>query len=395
MTMRTRILFLFLILVVSLSGGCSDDVTSPAIDPDTLLTVHFHEFFLAERAAEGLIFASDLQGNVLDEAIFSGESTVVLKNNTVHPDSISFTIVTYTEWNMDLTTEIGVPFGAERTFGDNRRPYPDGLAEVTLLNAPDCDRYWLTGNAGSVGSNGHLPSRVFVSIMGESTDGFLSVHPLDSQPIGAWLRDIRVDETDTLDFEEQSVFLPLICHSILIPSEGHILTGSLHNFSPLNTERNRLLFDYQRFEQAIPDTLFLYGPDLEIQEQRTYLSMFTVGYPHTNYTLEKLGAVPSAFTKMEGQLSIASASPDSFAFSSTGSWERFKCKWSQDIQVNSTWFIEGPWPIQSFPLPQFPQSFIDLFPDYNPEGYELDNIEIFTGSSGDLIQSQGIFIPVY
>jgi hypothetical protein len=395
MTIKTRVLFLFLILLISLGVGCSDDVTSPSTDPDTLLTVHFHEYFLPGGPAESLIFASDLQGNLLAEAFFSGETTVVLKNSTVHPDSISFTIVTYSEWNMGLKTEMGVPFGAERSFGDNRRYPPDGFAEVALLNAPDCDQYWFTSNSSSVGSPGHVPSRVMPGIMGESTDCFLSAHPLDSPPIGAWLRDVHVDDTDTLDFAEPGVFSPLIIHPILIPAGGGILLASLNNDSPSAPERDKLLFDHQRFEHSIPDTLFLHGPDIDIQEQRTYLSMFIVGYPHTDYTMTKWGSLPSAFTKMDGQLSIAGASPDSFAFASTGSWESFQCHWSQELQINSMWFIEGPSSIQSFSLPRFPPSFTDLFPDYVRQGYELDSIEIFTGSSGDLIQSQGIFIPVY
>ena len=94
MQLKYCISLLIPILILLVVAGCEEEVpTSLLPRPYTLITLHLGEHMLQTFPGEGVVFASDPYGNVLDMATWSDATTIVLENRRVPPDYISFTLV--------------------------------------------------------------------------------------------------------------------------------------------------------------------------------------------------------------------------------------------------------------------------------------------------------------
>lgn len=160
------------------------------------------------RRESGRVFASDMQGNLLDKASWHGEATVILENSTVHHDSISFTISRYGR-NTSMKTEWGVPSGSTRPHdGRSYITYPH--SDLHFLNAPECDRYIVSSPGFSSYQSENLPASKSVGIHGGSIDVFVGIHPTNSLPQGGWVRGVQADNPDSLDFLKPDTVSPLM-----------------------------------------------------------------------------------------------------------------------------------------------------------------------------------------
>ena len=378
------------ILTILLFAACSDDdPTPPATGSDILLTLHLNDYYLRYDVTEGLVFASDTEGNVLDVAAWSGTSTVVLKNSAIHPKTISFTLFQYSEWGPWLATQLGVPAGSEITLTGYIKPPLTGSAEVTFLNVPICWRYRMVYNwYGETGWN-EFPAFRRIGIFGGSTDFFVRVDPLYSPPLGGWLYDIQPGDTDTLDFGKLEDVAPLTPTLVQIPSGGDRILCKISGIVETDSTNTFLGFDSHFIDSPIPESIVLYPPEFDPSKLVTMFYQSTEGNPDSYYWQEFTGPVPASFTNLEGELSVNSTSPDSVAFTTTSTWDWLTTYWFQKTELSGSWRVNGPAPIQTFALPRLPEEITELFPGYPWEGFALNSLEIYQETTENLVRSQG------
>ncbi len=379
-----------LLTLAILTTACSDDdPVTPPPDSDILLTLHLGEYFLEAFSVEGIVFASDQDGNLLDMATWNGPTTVVLKNTTVHPDTISFTMVQYNDWELSLATELGVPAGTVKTFNGYRHSPMSGSADVAFINAPDCEAYTLASNWGALRGPGPPPASRTFDIFGDSTNIYVRIDPKDSGPLGGWLRSLRPGDTDTFDFDAPDVIAPLVGIPVQIPPGGNRLSFNFHGSVITESSRSIIGFDWQDYSDVIPESVMLYGPEFDTSNLTTWFYQWFNGSPDTYYHQKTAGPVPPAFTHLEGDLAITSTSPDNLAFTTTSDWDRFTASWTRAHELYGHWWVEGPSTVQTFALPQIPEYLADLFPNYPVEGFELRNLEIIQDVSENMVRGQG------
>ena len=114
LTFTCAIIGLSIFLVLN---GCGDDTGSPNNDPgDPLLTFEIGDYFVTMFGEEGLVFASDRDGELLGVTSWSGASTVELYGEGARPDTVSYTFVRGEASRLALSTEVGVPTGTVVSF---------------------------------------------------------------------------------------------------------------------------------------------------------------------------------------------------------------------------------------------------------------------------------------
>jgi len=155
-----------------------------------------------------------------------------------------------------------------------------------------------------------------------------------------------------------------------------------------------LSFAGQSYLDEIPESVTLFTPEFDPSNLSTMFYLRTEGSPYSYYWQEFTGPVPAALTKLEGELTVTSTSPDSLAFTTTSSWDRFTAFWYQRHDLPASWFVEGPAPIQNFVLPRLPEDRADLFSDYPSQGFTLSTLEIYQVTTEDMVRSQGKDFPV-
>ena len=390
MVPRYLILVPALILAVFLIAACSDnDPTAPAEEPGTLLTLNLGEYFLEAFATEGIVFASDQQGHLLDLATWSGPATIVLKNSTNSPDTISFTFVQSNAWELVFATELGVPRGTVRDFPGQLRTTETGEADITFLNPPDCERYLIADNWGTVSGPGPLESPRTIHIYGDSTDCFVRVDQQGLAPVGGWLRGLKSGSSDTLDFDRPGSVSPLAGTTVQIPPGGERLSCNLYGNVVSGSSRSIISFEWLSFDGNVPESVVLYQPPFSPADLGTAFYLATGGSPTAFYTQESTGPIPPLFTKMAGDLTVVSASPDSLAFTTTSDWDRSVISWYQQGGLYATWYCEGPSSVQAFALPDIPDYVSNLYPDFPRAGFTLNHLEIIQDTAGGMTRSQG------
>lgn len=395
--MRLRLVLAFLILIVttfSFSACSDDDPTSPGPVSDILLTIHFNEYNRHGFADEGIVFASDPSGNLLDVATWTPTSTVVLKNSDIHPEKISFTLFQHSDSNLSLTTQLGLQAGSVKTFSGLDIPALSGSADISFSNAPDCWQYRMAWNLHSVHGWDLFPSQRRINIRGEATDFFVRVDPVDADPVGGWLRDVRPGDTGTLDFEKPGEMAPLQANVARIPSDGDFVLCVLRGILETDPTGTPLPLDALLLEDTIPETITLYQPEFDPSNLISMYYQENEGFPETFYWQESTGPVPASFTNLEGELSITSTSPDSLVFSTSFPWDRLSAGWFQKKELTSSWRFEGPAPIQTFLLPQLPEEITDLYPEFLRGEYSLHYLEVYQTTTKNLVRSQGKIYPL-
>ncbi len=391
MRFRSLLATAILVLLVLFFSACSDDnPTSPEPISDILVTIEFENILFGGLPSEGVVFASDRAGNVLDISGWSSTSTVVLKNSEVHPDSISFTIVTQNGGHLSLDTRFGVPVESVQYFKGHGRPPMSGNAEISFTNVPDCWQHRMAYNFTSVHGWSEFRPMRSIEIFGESTDFFVRVDPLDKAPVGGWLRDVRAGDTPLIDFANPADVSPLQASVVQIPRDGYFVLCEVT--SVLETDPVPLNFrlDQVHIDEALPESITIYTPEVDPSSLVTMYYEGEAGNSDTFFWQEATGPIPTSFTNLTGELLVTSTATDSFTFTTDIAWDKLVAAWVQNEELTSSyWQIEGPGPTQSFVLPQFPGDFAHRFPAYPREKYTLTFVEIYQNTNESLVRSQG------
>jgi hypothetical protein len=376
-------------------AACSEDPAGPE-NPDSgsgvLVTLHLNPYTLSPAGLglhPGFVFATDSDGNILDQAEWTTTETVIL-NSTSIVRSFAVTIAKVGDRKLRLFTEVGLRKGAERTYlGYAHQAYRPtvGGARITVVNPPAYDRFVLTTNWMSIAKTGIVPSPLLFSLKGISTDLFLRVEREGEVPIGGMLKGIELDDDVVFNFDEPGRAGPLRGTTVQVPSDAHSLTYNLHGLAITDSTQFEIDFDWGEYPIDPPTEVTLYAPEYDTSQLVTTFVMddYQRGYMEY-FTQESVGPVPSAFEKLPGEIEITGSSIDSASFTTSVDWDRFRAYFTLKYERFPSWHVEGLYGTDSFSLPPIPPELQVLDPDHPREDYELRTLEIFK-ESGPVVRS--------
>ncbi|MCF7918492.1 MAG: hypothetical protein K9N06_01080 [Candidatus Cloacimonetes bacterium] len=347
-----------------------------------LFSARFTDNWVETYSNLGVIYVSDMEGNLLKEALFHGDEKFELAQTPsmgALPDRISVTVLYYGYSMPEAITYFDIPRGSYWTFNSEKR-YSFGnqyQVEFSFSNEPEHNGFLIsnkwTGYCG-LGGTGliesytlsfrALPARCFISYLsGESGASYL------------WVNDITEDHYD-VDLTSLEMMTPA---KIELGEVLHECRLSLFGFSdPGNhyTEDYWLNLDYSS-TTGIDSVTVYYLPD-EFSDYHTEIWSYHDWFSE-KWVQETYGDIPVTFSRIDADFTITSSTIDDFAIETTGSCDVIKSDW-YDYENSNYWDCYSPSDITQYALPEPGPVALQRFPDLEMDNYELRNVTLIEHS---------------
>jgi len=345
---------------------------------NVLFTANFTNDWLCPDCGEGIIFISDIDGNVLAEETWTGnESFEILPPTdiTTFPEKISVTTLTSDEdGNVFMTSNLNIPLGSSWTWGKDY-PSPDYdntvTAEFDFQNIPDHGGYILSSLWSSRSSTSGILSSPYSFYFYESPmDIYLKLNTTDSGPKYLWVNNItggnyQVDlsslistESELIDLQGSSVGFRQYLYGYPVP--GSRYTG-------------RYIIDRDYDYDSTVTSLSVYYPPSTFSDYRTSLYFYDTDDIDNFWYQATYGDIPNSFTKIEADFDFVSVLVNNFQISLTNSnFDEIRTSWRQsNDNYYISWYVYGPTNLSSYSLPSLSNSVIQDFPYVDRESFEL------------------------
>ena len=346
-----------------------------------LLTATFQDDWVCPGCSGGILFYSDMDGNLLWAGTFTGgESIEILptEENPNFPDRIMVTTVAPNATNeyIEITTNTyvkpeswtwkGNPYWYLREIGD---------VALDLQNIPSHQGYIVT-TKWHRRSGGTLSSPYYKTLYDSPDNLYFRVNTDTEGPAYLWLENVQVGESRSVDLSNLQQLTSKVIH---LPTDGEEISFILKAF--LNDDYYSGFYDIDvaygfNYDQS-SNTYTAYYPTGLFTGFRSRLFLNEETYPTNNWWRHWVidDDLPDIFQKMDADFEFISTSPTNFEIQITGNYTGTGSYWSyNDGGREFNWRVWGP--LDSYTLPEFPDIFQSDFPDVSRESFNLEHANI-------------------
>ena len=335
-----------------------------------LFTANFTNDWLAPEDEEGLLFISDLEGNLLDEASWSGNAVVEFEQSPsmeMIPDMISVTTI-YSKPNGDvyLTTNLGIPTGSYWTL----KGYPYHKNELDQIefdfqNVPDHHGYIISSQWNRRYSYLGLPQYPYTFDVYENpADIYFMLNTINSGVQYLWLNN-AVTGNYQVDFANLN---PTSSKNIDFQESSGSFSKYLYGYTnSVSFYTGNYLIDYDYGHSLVGTTVDVHYPPSYFTDYKTILSLYDSEDSNDSYYQLTYGDIPDLFTKIDADFSFVNVSQDNYQIETIGTYDEIGTRWRiGDYDPYIGWIVYGPPDITQYSLPTLP----GLASQYNPN---IDN----------------------
>ena len=352
---------------------------------NALFTANFTNDWLCADCGEGIIFISDMDGNVLADATWTGNASFEIEapeDLTEFPERVSVTTVR----QGGLTTNLDIPVGSSWTWGNYylSPDYDNPInVEFGFQNIPDHAGYVLSSLWSSNVSNRGIIYTPYSFYFYESPmDIYLKLNTADSGPKYLWINDItggyyqinlsNMSETEsqTIDLQGNSVGFRKYLYGY--PTPGSRYTG-------------RYRLDYGYDDDSTVAEIKVYYPPSTFSDFRTSLYFYDSDNTNVFWYQSVYGDIPNTFDKIDADFDFISATPNDFQISTTtNNFDSMHSAWRQYTGYgNYYWNFYGPNNLTSYSFPNLPNSVLNKYPDIEMQLFELSYTDLIDYSELD------------
>jgi len=352
---------------------------------NALFTANFTNDWLCADCGEGIIFISDMDGNVLADATWTGNASFEIEapeDLTEFPERITVTTVT----NGRLTTNLNIPVGSSWTWGDYylSPDYDNPInVEFGFQNIPDHSGYSVSSLFSYRYSYSDALYSPFTFNFYESPmDIYLKLNTADSGPKYLWINDItggyyqinlsNMSETEsqTIDLQGNSVGFRKYLYGY--PTPGSRNTG-------------RYMLDRGYDNDSTVAEIKVYYPPSSFSDYRTTLYFYDSDNTNVFWYQSVYGDIPNTFDKIDADFDFISATPNDFQISTTtNNFDSMHSAWRQYTGYgNYYWNFYGPNNLTSYSFPNLPNSVLNKYPDIEMQLFELSYTDLIDYSELD------------
>ena len=344
---------------------------------NALFTANFTNDWLCADCGEGIIFISDMDGNVLAEATWTGNASFEIEapeDLTEFPDKISVTTVTR-PWegssSVILMTNLDIPVGSSWTWGKDYPEVPDSdiaTAEFSFQNIPTHTGY-VFAKTWNTTSGPELYTPYDLQLRETPTNIYLKLKLTDSDHKYIWLNDItggsyQIDLSNMSETESQTIDL-----------QGDFASSSLSLFGIVNPG-NRYSAKYRIYDEqkyTTVNAMSVHYPPSTFTDYYTRLTLYDNENSDDYWYQSVYGGIPNSFDKIDADFDFISTSPNNFQISTTSTnFDQIRSIWKQETyDYYSSWYLYGSADFTSYSLPTFPNSVIEKYPDLDNDLFEL------------------------
>ncbi|MBT6939517.1 MAG: Ig-like domain-containing protein [Candidatus Marinimicrobia bacterium] len=355
---------------------------------NALFTANFTNDWLCADCGEGIIFISDMDGNVLAEATWTGNASFEIEapeDLTEFPERVSVTTVR----QGGLTTNLDIPVGSSWTWGDYylSPDYDNPInVEFGFQNIPDHAGYVLSSLWSSYVSNSGIIYRPYSFDFYESPmDIYLKLNTADSGPKYLWINDItggyyQINLSNMSETESQTIDLQGNSVGFRKYLYGYPTPGSR------NTGRYRLDYGYD-YDSTVAE-IKVYYPLSTFSDYRTSLYFYDSDNTNDYWYQSVYGDIPNTFDKIDADFDFISTTPTNFQISTTSSnFDQISSWWTQSGDNYYSWYFYGPNDLTSYSLPNLPNSVLNKYSDIEMQLFELSYTDLIDYSELDSFEN--------
>ena len=350
---------------------------------NVLLTASFTDDWLCAQCGTGVLFYSDMDGNLLWSGTFMGNETIdVIPDEAIgsFPDRIMVTTATITEDGsyIHVTTNLNVK---PESWTWKVPPYitSDLVGDVTLnySNVPDHAGFYVSSkDRASLSRSGTLFSPMVHSLLESPDNLFIRLNTTNDGPQYMMIDDVSVGETPTVDLGSLQ---SMSAQVINLPTDGEEINFSIRGFFDDNYYSGLYYVDrtYGPFYDQSTNTHTAYYPTDVFSQYRTTLYINEETYPTHNYWASWVidPEIPSSIEKIDADFEFISTDPADFQIDITGTYNTTASAWEYDAgSLLVGWVLYGD--IGEYPLPDLPPE-MDIFSEsFSNVSFELINASI-------------------
>ncbi len=370
-----RILLPLMILCL-LIFGCEEE--DPEAELITKITATFMEDFISPDFDPGILFYSDLDGNVLWAGSWEGNDTLEAVVAEGLPDRISMTTVVYDE-NFDrllITSNMNVKTDSYTFFGggaDYRWNRDDSEVPLKIENDPGHSGYIVSSRLSSSSSiSRSLYTGYSKSIRSSGDNLLVRIDPLNGDPLYTWETDVQL--LDTLRIDVNSM-MPLESMTINVPDVPYDRTFSIRGFNSDYYDGFYRFSSVYSFEIESNQTEIYYPPNL-FNKYRTYMYVDEEPYPTLNswYTTV-LGDIPSSLEIMESDFIFDHTSQKDVEIIVAGDFTQISYAFEyEDEDMTYAWTVYTD--LEAIDLPTLPPLVTSTYPDFDVDELGLNRAGI-------------------
>lgn len=327
----------------------------------------------------------DEEGNLLADTLITDGSTYSItpsSNVTILSEKISVTTVEILIWDdgsnsIYPTTNFSVNIGSDWKW---KYPYTYyeyiGDAYIEFQNVPDHSGYIMSWppTTATYDLTGYLSDSYNFSLYKSPVDMYLRLNTGDT-PQSAWLYDISVGDSRTIDFNNVSLDNTTE-HTFAFDNLSNDYSFSLNGFvDPGNRYGDRYTLErLYDLDSSFVTSLNYYIPGYFQDYYSSCRHSFDQGYWYQSL----YGEIPSAFTRINADFEFISYSSNEFEIQADGTFDIVRARWYYSGDDYLSWYSYGQNTSQN--LPEIPEYIKQKSPGIDWSGIQLTRLSLIDHS---------------
>ena len=352
-------------LVCKAEDGAGNESLSETITVtvENGLIAAFTSDWLCPECGEGVLFYSDMEGNLLWAGTWTGNETVQVipdEGEPYFPERIMVSTVTRdpSSENLNLVTNIHVK-PEDWTWKIDYAP-SDYTGNLTLNfeNMPDHSGYLVSTKwRYDRRSGGTLANPLSHALSSDDTGLYIMLNTIDQGPGYLWIEEVQPGQTLDIDL---ATLIPLTGQTVSFPGEAAFVNYGVRGF--FEEYYNGYYRLNNQFYPTDNSDAQVYAPTDLFDEMRTYVYWDEEDYPTNNYWYSWVidEDVPSSLTKLEADFGFVATTPDNFQLLISGTHNMTLSYWEASVDG---WSISwnGYGALDAYTMPELPDLIEDVF----------------------------------
>jgi hypothetical protein len=356
---KSFVIIIFLVLLYLLSCKKSAEPNDP-VEDNGLFKASFVNNW-PDGVGEGLLFISDLDGNLIEAKTWSGDGDVKFdppSSMDVIPDHISVTtVIEFDNGDVELET------------------FP-----LEFQNVPAESGYLVVSTLGG-GEDIDLEDIVSgdqVNLYYTQGDIYTLIYLESEGAKYQWFTDVQPGENHVIDLS--TINQPAQKSIITLPYTVGGYRTSLIGY-PEGMDEGYDLDDYSSSDYV--SNLEIHSPSDVFSRYRTRVRYYDEDTRDNYYQYFKFGEIPTSCAQPTFDFFLLSVSPLNFSISKTGVFDRIRSRWEYEWNewADFEWIVNGPPDMTNYELPELPEIIKTSYEGIGKDSFNLNRVYIRDYSS--------------
>jgi hypothetical protein len=344
---------------------------------NALFTAKFVNNWLCDDCGTGVLFVQDLSGNLLGQASWDGNATVVIEDvNQSLSDSGRISVTTMRGdgyGNVNIATYLDLPRGEIWTFRGLPRVDLNFFQTIDFnIGSVPAHSGWSVSNAYAElwGFDTQIPAELSLKTYKAESGVYLRLSNTTNGTAYLWYDGLAPQSYDI----SLSNLLATTEHSVQFPSDAQEARTLLYGYTAAGDySHGSFLLDRVRFDPNTT-TMRVHSPQSEMQDYRTYMYYFKNGGWNYNTVY---GDIPRQFGSIDASMTFVSGSKNNFEITTTGTFDQIRSYWRyRSGETVYTWNIVGRNDLTNYRVPDFPSLVAQFFPNMARSQFVLSKVEL-------------------